>query len=62
MSLTGILSRITALFATVCFAVSVLYWFNYLTMGGGTNAVYLALWGTLLGIVSLAITAVLKWV
>ena len=62
MSVTGILGRFSALLATVMFVVALLYWFNYLALGGGVTAIYAALWGMLLGVVLLIVTAALRWV
>ena len=60
--MTGILGRFSALLATVMFVVASLYWFNYLALGGGVTAIYAALWGMLLGVVLLIVTAALRWV
>jgi len=62
MSVTGMLGRFSALLATVMFVVALLYWFNYLALGGGVTAIYAALWGMLLGVVLLIVTAALRWV
>ena len=62
MSVTGILGRFSALLATVMFVVALLYWFNYLALGGGVGAIYAALWGMLLGVVFLIAAAALRWV
>jgi len=62
MSVTGILGRIAALLATVMFVVALLYWFNYLALGGRVTAIYAALWGMLLGIVFLTATGIMRWV
>jgi len=62
MSVTGILGRFSALLATVMFVVALLYWFNYLALGGGVAAIYAALWGMLLGVVFLIAAAALRWV
>ena len=62
MSVTDTLGRFSALLATVMFVVALLYWFNYLALGGGVGAIYAALWGMLLGIVFLIVTAALRWV
>ena len=62
MSVTDTLGRFSALLATVMFVVALLYWFNYLALGGGVAAIYAALWGMLLGIVLLIVTAALRWV
>jgi len=62
MSVTGILGRFSALLATVMFVVALLYWYNYLALGGGVTAIYAALWGMLLGIVFLTATGIMRWV
>jgi len=62
MSVTDTLGRFSALLATVMFVVALLYWFNYLALGGGVAAIYAALWGMLLGIVFLTATGIMRWV
>jgi len=62
MTVTDTLGRMTAACGTLFFVISMLYWFNYLALGGGVNAIYVALWGLLLGTVSLIVAAALKWV
>jgi len=62
MTVTDTLGRITAGCGTLFFVIALLYWFNYLALGGGVNAIYVALWGMLIGALFLIITAFLKWV